>query len=194
MIFETVLDNPDVVNFDSYVQTLRRNMKEAMCIAQTSVTKQLKRHADLYNRRVKGGPIDPGDWVLLANKGAHEKGKFADLWEDAVFTVVGLNAESYLQNSAPCYSGVIKTVHHNLIMPVNILPLPENDLSDSESIDSVTEDVLEDASNYRTQEWVSQLPSDGMNKANIDDVDVSDVLESSTAVDTVYSMRFMRML
>ncbi|RXN16693.1 interferon-inducible GTPase 5-like protein [Labeo rohita] len=52
LVFETVLDNPDVVNYDSYIQALRRDMKEAMHVAQASALKQLKRHADLYNRKV----------------------------------------------------------------------------------------------------------------------------------------------
>ncbi len=61
LIFETVLDNPDVVNYDTYIQALRRDMKEAMHVTQASAMKQLKRHADLYNRRIRGGPIDVGD-------------------------------------------------------------------------------------------------------------------------------------
>ncbi|KAL0147456.1 hypothetical protein M9458_057241 [Cirrhinus mrigala] len=36
LVFETVLDNPDVVDYDSYVQALRRDMKEAMHVAQAS--------------------------------------------------------------------------------------------------------------------------------------------------------------
>ncbi len=95
LIFETVLDNPDVVNYDSYVQALRRDMKEAMDIAQASVMKQLKRHADLYNRRVRGWSINVGVRVLLANKGVCGKWKLADLWEDTTYTVVGLNKDSH---------------------------------------------------------------------------------------------------
>ncbi len=61
LIFETVLDNPDVKNYDTYIQALQRDMKEAMHVTQASAMKQLKRHADLYNRRIRGGPIDVGD-------------------------------------------------------------------------------------------------------------------------------------
>lgn len=130
----------------------------------------------MYNRRVKGGPIDVGDRVLLANKGVRGKRKLADLWEDAVYTVVGLNADSHTFRIQHSRTGVVKTVHRNLIMPVNFLPLPdddlegdttENHLSDSESVDSVVADVSEDTSNYRTQAWVSQLPSDGTNDADV---------------------------
>ncbi|KAG1944175.1 interleukin-1 receptor accessory protein-like 1-A [Pimephales promelas] len=136
-----------------------RDMKEAMCVAQASAKKQLKRHADLYNRRVKGGPINVGDRVLLANKGARGKRKLADLWEDTVYTVVGLNADSHTYRIQHSGTGVVKTVHRNLIMPVNFLPLPDDDLeaepseihlSGSESDDSVVADVSVDETNYRT--------------------------------------------
>lgn len=197
LIFETVLDNPDVVNYDSYVQALRRDMKEAMHVAQASAMKQLKRHADLYNRRVRGGPIDVGDRVLLANKGARGKRKLADLWEDTTYTVVGLNKDSHTYRIQHSRTGVVKTVHRNLIMPVNFLPLPddnlesdtnENHLSDSESVDSVVADVSEDASNYRTRKWVSPLPSNGTNDADTDDVgEATDILEPIQAVDTTQS-------
>ncbi len=190
LVFGTVLDDPDVVNYDNYVQALRRDMKEAMCVAQASAKKQLKRHADLYNRRVKGGPIDVGDRVLLANKGARGKRKLADLWEDTVYTVVGLNTDSHTYRIQHSGTGFVKTVHRNLIMPVNFLPLPddyvegelpENHLSGSESVDSVVAAVSVDATNYRTREWVSQLPSDD---ADLDDVEeATDVLEPTQAVD-----------
>ncbi len=190
LVFGTVLDDPDVVNYDNYVQALRRDMKEAMCVAQASAKKQLKRHADLYNRRVKGGPIDVGDRVLLANKGARGKRKLADLWEDTVYTVVGLNTDSHTYRIQHSGTGFVKTVHRNLIMPVNFLPLPddymegelpENHLSGSESVDSVVAAVSVDTTNYRTREWVSQLPSDD---ADLDDVEeATDVLEPTQAVD-----------
>ncbi len=190
LVFGTVLDDPDVVNYDNYVQALRRDMKEAMCVAQASAKKQLKRHADLYNRRVKGGPIDVGDRVLLANKGARGKRKLADLWEDTMYTVVGLNTDSHTYRIQHSGTGFVKTVHRNLIMPVNFLPLPddyvegelpENHLSGSESVDSVVAAVSVDATNYRTREWVSQLPSDD---ADLNDMEeATDVLEPTQAVD-----------
>lgn len=68
--------------------------------------------------------MEIGDRVLLANKGERRKRKLADRWEDTVYLVTGLNADSHtfkIQNSS---TGQEKTVHRNLIMPVNFLPLP----------------------------------------------------------------------
>lgn len=50
LVFETVLDSPDVVNYDDYIQALRRDLKEAMHVARASATKQLKRHAESQGR------------------------------------------------------------------------------------------------------------------------------------------------
>lgn len=58
---------------DTYVQCLRRDLAEAMRVAQISVTKRQQRQTDLYNSRIKGASVDAGDRVLLANKG--ERGK-----------------------------------------------------------------------------------------------------------------------
>lgn len=54
MAFGTVLDNPEVVNYDQYVQILWKDLKEAMGIAQAASIKQLKRHADVYNHKFGG--------------------------------------------------------------------------------------------------------------------------------------------
>lgn len=83
---------------------------------------------------------------MLANKGARGKRKLADLWEDTTYTVVGLNKDSHTYRIQHSRTGVVKTVHRNLIMPVSFLPLSdddvesdvnENHLSNSESVDSV---------------------------------------------------------
>ncbi len=134
---------------------------------------------------------------MLANKGVRGKRKLADLWEDTTYTVVELNKDSHTYRIQHSQTGVVKTVHRNLIMPVNFLPLPdddlegdtnENHLSDSESVDSVVADESEDASNYRTREWVSQLPSKGMNDPDTDDVEeATDILEPIQAVDMAQS-------
>ncbi len=64
----------------------------------------------------------------------------------------------------------------------------ENHLSYSENVDSVVAEVSEDASNYRTRDWVYQLPSNGTNDADRDDVgEATTILEPIQAVDTTQS-------
>lgn len=57
-IFSSVLDNPEVADYDRYIQTLQKDLIEAMGIAQTMVSKQLQWHADLYNQKVHGAPVE----------------------------------------------------------------------------------------------------------------------------------------
>lgn len=170
LALSTVLDVPEVVNYDEYVQLLRRSLKEAMGIAQATASKQLKRHAR--------------DHVLLANKGEHGKCKLADRWEDATYLVMGVNADSHTFKIQHSTTGVVKTVHCNLITPVNFLPLPGNASNDgwdlsasSASADPRTEqdvavqhdDVTStDATEYRTRVWVSQLTSDGSTDSSME--------------------------
>lgn len=42
LVFGTVLDNPDVVTYDNYIQALQKDTMEAMLIAQTLDMDQLK--------------------------------------------------------------------------------------------------------------------------------------------------------
>lgn len=170
IIFSSVLDNPEVMDYDHYVQSLRKDQKEAMTIAQAAATKQLQRHTELYNRKVRGAPVDVGDRVLLANKGERGKRKLADRWENTIYFVVGKNGESNTFKIQHASTGQEKVVHRNLIMPVNFLPL--NDSSQDEMDVSFLSSSVEltpgkegvaDASvhsaEYRTRAWVSTLPS-----------------------------------
>lgn len=207
VVFGSVLENPDIVDYDVYVQSLRRDLKEAMGVAQAFAVKQLKRHADLYNRKVRGAPVEIGDRVLLANKGERGKRKLADRWENTVFLVTGIQADSHTYKIQDSSTGREKTVHRNLIMPVNFLPLPHTDsdagtdvsgLADSEDVENgrVTPAVVEAAVDdggaasgstvededveYRTRVWVSELPSEGTGDTSLEvDVRSSDAQEIS---------------
>lgn len=75
--------------------SLRKDLREAVDAAQACAVKQLKRYADLYNRKVRGVPLEIGDWVLLANKGHCGKRKLADCWEKTIYLVTVVNADSH---------------------------------------------------------------------------------------------------
>jgi len=79
LIFGSVLDNPEVTDYDHYVQSLRRDLKESMDVPQSMASKQLQRHTNLYNTKVRGALVDVGDRMLLPNKGGHSKRKLSSL-------------------------------------------------------------------------------------------------------------------
>ncbi|CAL9682032.1 unnamed protein product [Knipowitschia caucasica] len=166
-------------------------MREAMAVAQSTATKQLQRHTDLYNKKVRGAPVEVEDRVLLANKGERGKRKLADRWENTVYVVVEKNDESHTFKIQNPISGQIKVVHRNLIMPVNFLPLMETESGDpdgdvlspvSSSVDlsrsAVTEESTKSAE-FRTRAWVSGLPSDTGSVTSVED----SVLENAVPLD-----------
>jgi len=85
--------------------------------------KEQKRHAELYNRRVKGLLIEKGDQVLLANKTERGKKKVADRWESTVYTVVDCKPDTHTYRIRNPATGQEKVVHRNLLMLVNFLPV-----------------------------------------------------------------------
>ncbi|CAI5657640.1 unnamed protein product [Oreochromis niloticus] len=171
VIFGSVIEHQDIMDYDRYVQTLWRDLKEAMDLAQEVARKNLKHHTDLYNRKVRGAPVVIGDRVLLANKKGRGKRKLADRWESVVYTVFDKNDESHTFKLMDDSTGRVKVVHRNLIMPVNFLPLcgasvqdDEDELSESGSLmvgcdgEAVCNSSVGTAE-YRTRAWVSDLPS-----------------------------------
>ncbi|XP_055717354.1 uncharacterized protein LOC129810649 [Salvelinus fontinalis] len=166
MMFGTVLQDSNVVDYDEYVKSLTRDLREAMETVQVSATKQLKRHAGLYNRKIRGAPVEVGDRVLLANKGERGKRKLADRWENNLYIVTEKNSDIHIFKIQNMSTGQEKTVHRNLIMPVNFLPLPDTaletpntgdreDLSE-EMEDSSMNDIPEMDIGERTTVWVSE--------------------------------------
>lgn len=75
VVFGSVLRDNDVVDYDEYVRDLLKYLKQAVTIVRMTAGKQLKRHAALYNGKLKGAPVDVGDRVLLANKGDARQAK-----------------------------------------------------------------------------------------------------------------------
>ena len=181
IIFGSVLEDSDVVDYNQYVQSLRRGLREAVSTAQKFAEKQLKRHTDLYNRKIRGAPVEIGDRVLLANKGERGKRKIADRWENTIYTVTGILAGSHTYRIVDSSSGREKTVHRNMIMPVNFLPLPHRESDDGTELSGMTasddRDLLgsvarssvdTDSVEYRTGVWVSDLPSEGVAETSLD--------------------------
>eukprot|EP00063_Salmo_salar_P049169 XP_014024004.1 PREDICTED: uncharacterized protein LOC106583892 [Salmo salar] len=183
IVFGSVIENPEVVDYDQFVQSLRRDPKEAMNTAQASAATQLSRHADLYDRRVRGAPLEIGYRVLLANKGECGKRKLADRWEDTVYLVTGLNADSHAFKIQNTSTGQEKKVHRNVIMPVNFLPLPYAAVDDGTDMSGLTESedmndglvvsvamdtAVDDDAEYRTKVWVLELPSEGTGDTSLE--------------------------
>lgn len=166
LMFKSVLLDGDTVDMDTYVESLGRDLREAMVLAQANTEKQQRRQTELYDRKTKGQPVVVGDRVLLANKGERGKKKLADEWEGTLYTVISKNDHVHTyQIKAP--AGNVKTVHRNLILPVNFLPLPETDERDDQmsfsggsmSVPDSQQASVENDTDDRTVNWVASLSS-----------------------------------
>lgn len=67
---------------NKYVQTLGRDHREAMTLAQEHDMKQKTKQAKKYNRRCKGHSLEVGD---RAKKGERGKRKLADRLESLIY-------------------------------------------------------------------------------------------------------------
>uniref|UniRef100_A0A3B3SUP7 Integrase catalytic domain-containing protein n=1 Tax=Paramormyrops kingsleyae TaxID=1676925 RepID=A0A3B3SUP7_9TELE len=125
VLFGSVLSDPDVGQYDSYVAGLLEDLKGAMLIAQRHASTAQNKQARLYNRNTKGSPIEVGDRVLVANRRERGKKKTADRWESTVFTVMEKNADTHTYKVLDTATGRERVVHRNLLMLVNFLPVPD---------------------------------------------------------------------
>ncbi|KAJ8010185.1 hypothetical protein DPEC_G00072360 [Dallia pectoralis] len=143
VLFRTVLHDSDVTSYDKYVACLANDLKEAMVVAQDHAAKEQDRHAQLYNRKVKGSKIVLGDRVLVANRTDRGKRKLADRWDSIVYTVVGVNEETHTYRICDTLSGREKVIHRNLILLANFFPVRDAcDMSDlSSSVHATTSSV-----------------------------------------------------
>lgn len=164
ILFQSVLSDEVVVDHTEFVSRLRRDLREAMQIAQKHSQREQARHAKLYNRKVRGSPLAIGDRVLLANKGERGKKKIADKWESSPFEVVALNPEINVYKIKEVNSDRVKTVHRNLLLPIDFLPLDnDQDLKSGDlSAAGPEADPPDEEVNVgdRTADWVYSSPSD----------------------------------
>ena len=190
VLFENVMLHSETVNVHKYVQSLEKDLREAMVIAQEHTKRQQAKQAEYYDRRGKGHSLELGDRVLLANKGERGKKKLADRWEKVVYVVVGKRSDLNTYQIRNPRTGRTKTVHRNLLMPVNFLPVPAwNDGSDGD--DDVVDSTVcvscdgddQTQSDDRTSRWVFDLNA-GTDVTKIESVKSSNADQSDAFDDT----------
>ncbi|KAG1950295.1 interleukin-1 receptor accessory protein-like 1-A [Pimephales promelas] len=128
ILFKRVLNDPGIIDYDSYAKSLLSCLRSAMEIAQKHSSTQQQHQARQYNKRARGAYLSAGDRVLVANKGERGKRKLVDKWEDGVYTVVGANPNIHVYKIQDA-EGHTRVVHRNLLLEVNFLPFSAMDES-----------------------------------------------------------------
>lgn len=142
VVFKSVLRDTEEVAYPKYMESLQKDLQEAIALAEAHTSKEQKHQADVYNRRAKGSRIEIGDRVLLSNKGERGKRKLADKWESVVYTVVDRDLQTHIYKVKNPVTGQLKVVHRNLLLCVNFLPLTcERDEGD-DSLSVLSEDEV----------------------------------------------------
>ena len=107
-----------------YVDDLRKRLKHAFDLAQSSVEKSRKKNSRFYDRRAHASTLEVGDRVLTRNVGFKGKHKLSDRWEENVYVVLKANPE------LPVYTvkredgqGRERVLHRNMLLPCDSLPL-----------------------------------------------------------------------
>lgn len=169
IMFGSVLRDNEVMDYDDYVNSFQKDLKEAIRIAQSSTTQAQKKQAEQYNKRVKGVALEIGDKVLLANRRERARGKLADLWDSTVYVITWKDPNVHVYRVEDPVTKKNKVVHRNFILPVNFLPIGQDD-ADSTVISTLSNDgsdigwsekgapayADEDYDDQRTAAWVLQ--------------------------------------
>lgn len=93
------------------------------------------------------------------------KQKLSDRWESSLYIVVDTHVETNTFKIENSSAGQVKIVHHNLIMPVNFLPLPDDVAEGPVGVEGcvgseetqMLEHLPQPAADERTVEWVSDI-------------------------------------
>jgi len=109
-----------------YVQDLRRRLSYAYDLASKQIQKRGVKNKNLYDRKARGATVEVGDRVLVRNVGLQGRCKLSNRWGDDIFVVVEQPNEDI-----PVFvvrregrGKATKTLHRNMLLPVNFLPLP----------------------------------------------------------------------
>ena len=121
-------DDTPPVKSTNYVDQLKASLAHAYDQASKCATRAGQTNKEHYDVRTRENVLETGDRVLVRKTGFQGKHKLADRWEPEVHIVV-----RRVNEDIPVYeirpeksSGRNRTLHRNMLLPCNHLPLPDD--------------------------------------------------------------------
>ena len=114
-----------VVDYHSFVDSLKLKLAKAYEITVTSSEQNKTRKKNIYDKKVRGATIQVGDRVLVRNLNLRGRHKLANLYESSIYIVVN-QVDPKIPVFTICKQGTKgpkRTLHRSLLLPVNNLPL-----------------------------------------------------------------------
>ncbi|XP_033729924.1 uncharacterized protein LOC117319196 [Pecten maximus] len=163
----------------SYVESMRRRLKDSYTIALTRGNAAKARQKTGYDVRIRGAFVRDGDRVLVKTVAFEGKHKLADKWEEEIYVVLDQpnpDMPVYVVQKEDC-GGRKRTLHRNLLLPVGSLATDTDDRND----DTFTPRQTPTAAPRLTRRSVKELrrasqakPEDTMEVSSIANSDDSD--------------------
>ena len=182
-------------NYNTYVSELKKQLSVAYDIARRQSSISKKKNKQLYDRRIRGAKLEIGDYVLARNLGLRGKQKLADKCTETVYEVKSQpNADIPVYVVSPVGDDKhSRTLHRNLLLPVNSLPIDKPEKSSKKTVDSsVSNDTFISSSESESDSLDSEMsvvtdyviqpcsfPDNDNFNSDIQDVTLSDNLEST---------------
>jgi len=102
-------------------------MQFAYKAAGEAAAKYQERNKKNYNKKARGATIRLGDRVLVRAVRDQGASKIADKWESVPYEVIGKHEGVPVYDVIQEETGERRTVHRNLLLPINSVPVPETD-------------------------------------------------------------------
>ena len=108
---------------EQFVRDWKRSMTEAFRVANERIQKASDYSKKRYDSKIKYVAVEIGDRVLLRNVEKGGTGKLRSAWERKIYEVIGKHDKVPVYTVRALGEKKTKTVHRNMMMKVNDLPL-----------------------------------------------------------------------
>ena len=133
-------------DYGQYITDLRSMLRKSYELVSAKSKISQKRQKHNYDKRVRGAVVEPGDLVLVKVVAFNGKHKIADRWENDTYAVL-----SQPNPGIPVYvvqredkGGPKRTLHRNLLLPINSLPLDSRTTNDRNTVMDQNDDARAD--------------------------------------------------